>query len=35
MFDVQLNIWAIIVAIIGAQAIGAIWYSPVLYAVWK
>lgn len=32
MFDVELNMWAIIVAIVGAQAIGAIWYSPVLFS---
>lgn len=32
MFEVELNMWAIIVGIVGAQAIGAIWYSPVLFA---
>ena len=32
MFGVELNMWAIIVGIVGAQAIGAIWYSPLLFA---
>lgn len=34
--DVQVNLWAVLLAGVSAMAVGAVWYSPLLFgAVWR